>query len=362
MLRNLEDAWGWIKQLNAKVDRIYSGALLENASITKGRLRFIGGLLRLDSGARLEGVGTFDWSGPGSIAGNWEVLQGGVIKVGGVLISPVGGGRIMVGAGPVGIILDGGAGSMTTGNVRIEGGKIYVGTGANLIVIDGATGKVTIGSMVLDPSNHNGMITMPNDAQVLGFENNLELYGPPAAGGRNGIIIKPDQIMIGKLPVKTSTTGLRWVGADAVGNLFVVDPGVGGPMGGPLRWPFPASTVSSEYGPRESPGPGGSAFHEGMDFAPGEGTPIPAAASGTVELAGVNGGFGNCVIINHGNGLKTLYGHMQSAPSVTVGQQVIAGQIIGAVGNTGVSFGAHLHFEVHVNGTPVNPRTKLPQN
>ncbi len=362
MLRNLEDAWGWIKQLNMKVDRIFSGAFLENSSITNGRMRFIGGLLRLDAGARLEGVGTFDWTGPGSIAGNWEVLQGGVIKVGGVLISPVGGGRIMVGEGPVGIILDGGTGTLTMGNVRLEGGKIYVGVGSNLIVIDGATGKITVGSMVLDPSNHNGMITMPNDSQVLGFENNLELYGPNGTGGRNGIIIKPDHIMVGKLPRATSTQGLLWLAADQLGNFWAVPQNIGGPAGGPLRWPFPSNTVTAEYGPRESPGPGGSTFHEGMDFAPGEGTPIPAAGAGTVELAGSNGGYGNCVIVDHGNGLKTLYGHMQSLPPVTVGQLVSAGQTIGAVGNTGVSFGAHLHFEVHVNGSPVNPRTKLPQN
>lgn len=360
MLRNLADAWDWIRRIIRRMDRIESGAMLENSSITNGRMRFIGGLLRLDSGARLEGVGTFQWSGPGSIAGNWEVLQGGVIKVGGVLISPVGGGRIMIGEGPVGIILDGGAGSMTTGNVRIEGGKIYVGTGSNLIVIDGATGKVTVGSMVLDPSNHNGMITMPNDAQVLGFENNLELYGPNGASGRNGVVISPDWINIAKIPTKPNLEGLFWLGTDVTGKVWKVSQNTGGPIGGPLQWPFPASTVTSEYGPREAPGEGASTFHEGMDFAPPEGTPIPAAGGGTVELAGLNGGFGNCVIINHGGGLKTLYGHMQSAPSVTVGQQVIAGQIIGAVGNTGVSFGAHLHFEVHVNGTPVNPRTKLP--
>lgn len=290
------------------------------------------------------------------------MLQGGVIKVGGVLISPVGGGRIMVGEGPVGIILDGGTGTLTMGNVRLEGGKIYVGTGSNLIVIDGATGKITVGSMKLDPSNHDGMITMPNDGQVLGADGNLELYGPNGTGGRNGIIIKPDHIAFAKMPVATSMEGLTWVAKDVIGNFWAVPQNIGGPAGGPLRWPFPSSTVTAEYGPRESPGPGGSTFHEGMDFAPGEGTPIPAAASGTVELAGTNGGYGNCVIIDHGNGLKTLYGHMQSTPVVSVGQTISAGTVIGAVGNTGVSFGAHLHFEVHVNGTPVNPRTKLPQN
>lgn len=118
----------------------------ESASIRNGMLRFIGGLLKLEAGARLEGIGTFAWTGPGSIAGDWEVLDGGVIRVGAVLISPIGGGRIMVGQGPVGIILDGGTGTLTMGNIRMEGGKIYAGTGAQQVVIDGATGKVTLTS------------------------------------------------------------------------------------------------------------------------------------------------------------------------------------------------------------------------
>lgn len=150
MLRDLSDAWGWLQRILRRLDRIESGAMLENSSITNGRLRLIGGLLRLDSGARLEGVGTFQWSGAGSIAGNWEVLQGGVIKVGGVLISPVGGGRIMVGEGPVGILLDGGTGTLTMGNVRLEGGKIYVGVGGSQIVVDGATGKITAGNVSVE--------------------------------------------------------------------------------------------------------------------------------------------------------------------------------------------------------------------
>lgn len=150
MAHDLNDLWGWIQKLIRRVSRLESGALLENSSITGGRMRFIGGLLRLDSGARLEGVGTFQWSGAGSIAGNWEVLEGGVIKVGGVLISPVGGGRIMVGAGPVGILLDGGTGTLTMGNIRLEGGKIYVGVGVSQIVIDGATGKITAGNVVVE--------------------------------------------------------------------------------------------------------------------------------------------------------------------------------------------------------------------
>lgn len=344
---DLSDPWVAIRELQAEVRRLRSGIPLENSSVTNGRLRFIGGLLLIDSGGTLQIIGALDGEGTFRWVGPWE------------FDSPEGG-RI---AGDVDLAGDFDlTGKLTAGNVRIEDGRIYVGSGSNLIVIDGVTGKITVGDMVLDPSNHDGMITMPNDGQVLGADGNLELYGPNGTGGRNGVIIKPDHIALGKIPESPSMTGLSWVAADPIGNLWRVPQGVGGPEGGPLQWPFSQTTITAEYGPRESPGPGGSTFHEGMDFAPGEGLPIPAAGSGTVELAGTNGGFGNCVIIDHGNGLKTLYGHMQSTPSVSVGQTVSAGTTIGAVGNTGVSFGAHLHFEVHVNGSPVNPRTKLPTN
>lgn len=115
-------------------------------------------------------------------------------------------------------------------------------------------------------------------------------------------------------------------------------------------WPFSLSLVTSEYGPRSN------AFHEGMDFAGGAaspGNPIPAAAAGTVQTASFSNGFGNYVILNHGNvGIfgrtaYTLYAHMATTPSVTAGQSVSQGQTLGVVGNTGHSFGAHLHYETH---------------
>ena len=84
------------------------------------------------------------------------------------------------------------------------------------------------------------------------------------------------------------------------------------------------------------------------------GTPIHAAADGVVVWAGPRGGYGNCTIIDHGNSLATLYGH-QSVIGVTVGQHVTRNQVIGKVGSTGMSTGPHLHFEVRVNGVPVDP-------
>ena len=95
-------------------------------------------------------------------------------------------------------------------------------------------------------------------------------------------------------------------------------------------------------------------MHEGIDLAVGNGTPVVASASGTVIVAGWLGGYGNLVVIDHGNGLATAYGHNTSV-TVGYGQSVAQGQLIAYSGNTGHSTGPHVHFEVRVNGTPVDP-------
>ncbi|CAA9561618.1 MAG: Membrane proteins related to metalloendopeptidases [uncultured Thermomicrobiales bacterium] len=105
----------------------------------------------------------------------------------------------------------------------------------------------------------------------------------------------------------------------------------------------------------------GCAVHTGLDLAAPSGTPLLAAGSGTVTVAGwSNSGFGYYVEIDHGNGLRTLYGHMVRQPSVARGQQVNRGDVIGAVGSTGISTGPHVHFEVRLNGQYVNPENYLP--
>lgn len=114
-----------------------------------------------------------------------------------------------------------------------------------------------------------------------------------------------------------------------------------------LIWPVDGP-VTSPFGYRWG------RLHAGIDIGVPYGTPIHAAASGTVVLAGWTGGYGNYTCIDHGGGLATCYAH-QSAFAVSSGAQVVQGQVIGYVGNTGHSFGAHLHFEVRINGTPVDP-------
>ena len=100
--------------------------------------------------------------------------------------------------------------------------------------------------------------------------------------------------------------------------------------------------------------------HTGLDIAAPNGTPIAAADAGVVALANRGStGYGNYIVITHGNGYSTLYGHL-SAISVSVRQTVQAGQIIGAEGSTGFSTGPHLHFEIRLNGVYQNPQAYLP--
>ncbi|MEH2155711.1 murein hydrolase activator EnvC family protein [Nostoc sp.] len=126
---------------------------------------------------------------------------------------------------------------------------------------------------------------------------------------------------------------------------------------GVMTYPSDAPT-SSPFGWRMHPILGYRRFHAGLDFAASYGSKIRAADSGTVIFAGWYGGYGRAVIIDHGKGITTLYGHT-SELYVTEGQTVERGQAIGAVGSTGFSTGPHLHFEVRRNGTPVDPTNYL---
>ncbi|MEH1970659.1 murein hydrolase activator EnvC family protein [Nostoc sp.] len=126
---------------------------------------------------------------------------------------------------------------------------------------------------------------------------------------------------------------------------------------GVMAYPSDAST-SSPFGWRIHPILGYRRFHAGLDFAASYGSKIRAADSGRVIFAGWYGGYGRAVIIDHGNGMTTLYGHT-SELYVSEGQAVERGQAIAAVGSTGFSTGPHLHFEVRRNGTPVDPANYL---
>ena len=128
------------------------------------------------------------------------------------------------------------------------------------------------------------------------------------------------------------------------------------PSGTWMMWPSYTHTINSPYGMRTNPVSGIYKLHAGVDIGASYGTSIYAAAGGTVIQAGENGGYGNCVMVNHGNGYTTLYAHMSSI-AVSNGQSVSQGQVLGYVGSTGNSTGPHLHFEVRVSatGSTMNP-------
>jgi murein DD-endopeptidase MepM/ murein hydrolase activator NlpD len=129
----------------------------------------------------------------------------------------------------------------------------------------------------------------------------------------------------------------------------------------PLGLPF-HGTITSTFGHRENPFGGENVeTHKGLDISGPFGAPVKAMAKGEVEFAGVRGGFGNCIILKHGNGFETLYGHL-SKILVTPGQEVNIGQEIGKIGSTGRSTGPHLHYEVHKNGQKINPQSFLTLN
>jgi murein DD-endopeptidase MepM/ murein hydrolase activator NlpD len=129
----------------------------------------------------------------------------------------------------------------------------------------------------------------------------------------------------------------------------------GGP--GVFSWPV-TGTITSPFGWRSNPFGGGPEFHQGLDIAAPTGTTVTAAAGGTVIMAQWYGGYGNYILIDHGGGYSSGYGHL-SAIYVSVGQAVARGQAIGAVGSTGQSTGPHLHFEIRIAGKPVDPAPRL---
>jgi murein DD-endopeptidase MepM/ murein hydrolase activator NlpD len=131
------------------------------------------------------------------------------------------------------------------------------------------------------------------------------------------------------------------------GQLAAAQAGDTSPSAHGLIWPV-SGPVTSPFGYRWG------RLHAGIDIGVPYGTPIHAAATGTVVLAAWTGGYGNYTCIDHGGGMATCYAH-QSSYATSVGAHVVQGQVIGYVGSTGHSFGAHLHFEVRINGNPVDP-------
>lgn len=168
------------------------------------------------------------------------------------------------------------------------------------------------------------------------------------------------------MSLKTVLLPLAAVGLMAVVGVPAAAPAApGGPGPDHLAWPLadwvqtqPYGCTSFELEPAAPWCPGGH-FHSGVDMAAPAGTPIHAAAAGVVTVAWDPRGYGLYLLVQHGGGISTLYGHLESA-SVVSGATVAAGAEIGRVGSTGLSTGPHLHFEIRRNGRPVDPVPLLP--
>ena len=137
-------------------------------------------------------------------------------------------------------------------------------------------------------------------------------------------------------------------------------PGLASGVNVPTLWPV-IGPISSPFGQREDPvlGTGEGEFHKGLDISAPLGTPIHVTAAGVITKAGVGNGYGTEVEVDHGNGIRTLYGHM-SGLHCSVGQQVVRGEVIGYVGHSGRTTGMHVHYEVQIRGVAVNPHKYLP--
>ncbi len=125
----------------------------------------------------------------------------------------------------------------------------------------------------------------------------------------------------------------------------------------PSGWPLRAA-INSGFGRRRSPWTGGLEFHRGVDLAADVGTPVRATAPGVVAFAGRAPDYGNFVVLDHGEDVKTRFGHLQKI-QITPGQRVERGQQIAVSGNTGQTTGPHLHYEILVHGRPIDPRMSL---
>ena len=128
-----------------------------------------------------------------------------------------------------------------------------------------------------------------------------------------------------------------------------------------LRWPLDGASVSSGYGPRRHPILGGTRRHGGVDLPAPSGTPVRAAADGTVRYFGRNGSYGRFIRLDHGFGLETAYGHLSRyALDLRRDRRVRRGAVIGFVGSSGLSTGPHLHYEVRINGRAIDPLPVMP--
>ncbi|MBS3177759.1 MULTISPECIES: M23 family metallopeptidase [unclassified Pseudoclavibacter] len=328
-----------------------AGILLIGNMDATGKIGVTGELNLLDGSL-------FTLNGTGNVTGLFNLLDGSTLSVDGFLRGngdlewegPAKFKGLSIFDGDVAVTktLDVTADSRFRARVRIED---------DLELVD--NGKFKAGAIEIDPANHNGGIRWGWGQELIAWAGALELYS--AGSVKYGIQLRPDGVHIPLLPAVTNSSQLDsmdWLAYERIGGkIWRVPNDVGSPLGGDLRWPFNPDNITDGFGPRVSPGGIGSTDHKGVDWPLPGGTQIPAAGNGTVTFSGGNAssGFGYHVIIDHGDGIETLYAHQQVPSTLVVGQRVTAGQIVGIVGTTGTSTGDHLHFEVRQDGVQIDP-------
>jgi murein DD-endopeptidase MepM/ murein hydrolase activator NlpD len=174
-----------------------------------------------------------------------------------------------------------------------------------------------------------------------------QLVGSPdlmsEAPGTDSLVPSTGEALAEYSYLRTTNLSIRHDNIFSRGNLNVL----------PSGWPVNGRLMGG-YGVRSDPFSGEGAMHTGIDISAPVGTPVHAAAEGIIAHAGWNGGYGRCVIIDHGNGYQTWYAHL-SRMDVIEGEEIRQGEVLGAVGTTGRSTGSHLHYEVRLGSAPVNP-------
>jgi hypothetical protein len=186
-----------------------------------------------------------------------------------------------------------------------------------------------------------------SDISDEGYYKSVDAFYALRNSAMNGMVMRPPSNIGGPGYTTTNFFGAGGIGsAEAAAYI-------------PTLWPI-MGPITSSFGQRQDPvlGNGEGEFHSGIDISAPNGVPIRATGDGTVQEAQMSNGYGREVVIDHGHGVETVYGHM-SGFAVIAGQTVVRGQVIGYVGHSGRTTGSHLHYEVRIRNTPVNPHKYL---
>lgn len=372
MARDLSDPWAEIRALKERVRILETATPLQDASVTRGRLRVasadgfvaeavpggapavrVTGLQVVDGVLRvtgtLEGGGTWSWSGTLTQTGTTNLNGPWNLNGVGTIAGDVTATGTLTQNGPWNLV---GLGTITgdvtqtgnttqQGNVTLTGGGKITVAGSDPIVIAQESGqaKIKVGSVGMIAGSDSGI--------------QMAVEGDP----NRRVVVTPSAIrLVGVTNAAADASPDFWLGIQHDGTLRRYSAGSGGPMGGDFDWPFSLSMVTSEYGMRVHPITGIETMHYGIDFGAPNGANIPAASRGTVLTVGSDSGRGNYVVLSHANNVETHYFHLLSPSPLSSGKPVAKGATLGQVGSTGSSTAPHLHFEVHVNGSPINPR------